>query len=162
MNVVDRLNRLLLEVLPSEEEDIDEVNFISTFVSRYISRGRPLNGYFTVCCVTEASWTILAQALGHSHVSAHPMSPPATEAAAANKAWQMLSRNSTRDAVFSEPKYRAQLRTTLDNAMQSFTDLLEQVERSDFEPSEDSYAWETMSETLVCYVRSRSVYQRCD
>ncbi|OCH92135.1 atypical/PIKK/PI4K protein kinase [Obba rivulosa] len=148
VEVVGRLNRLLIDVLPTEEEDLDKVNFISILVSRYISRGRPLNGYFTVCCVTEALWTVLAQALGRSHTSAGTTSLTVTEAAAANKAWQMLSKNSARDAIFPEPAYRAQLNITLRNAMQSYADLLGQVEDMDSEPSEDSYAWETMSETL--------------
>ncbi|EMD38197.1 hypothetical protein CERSUDRAFT_113350 [Gelatoporia subvermispora B] len=156
VEAVDRLNRLLIDAVPTEEEDIDQVNFISTLVLRYISRGRPLNGYFIVCCVTEALWTILAQALGRSHASTDTLSPALTEAAAANKAWQILSRTSSRDAIFTEPTYRAHLKTTLENAMRSFSDLLGQVEDMDFEPSEDSYAWETMSESLklaaVCSV----------
>jgi phosphatidylinositol 4-kinase len=41
------------------------------------------------------------------------------------------------------------LRETVTYAMQCFTDLLTQLEEMDSEPSVDTYAWETMSESLV-------------
>ncbi|KAH9930753.1 atypical/PIKK/PI4K protein kinase [Fomitopsis serialis] len=121
VGVAERLNRLLIDIVPSgaEEEDMDQIQYIQTLFTRYVSRGRPLSGYFIVCCVTEAEWTILAQAVGNATTSYNPGYPDFVEAAAANKAWQALLRSAIAD-----------------NAVM------------DTEPSEDSYAWETMSESL--------------
>ncbi|GBE82149.1 Phosphatidylinositol 4-kinase stt4 [Sparassis crispa] len=147
-DVVDRLNRLLVDVIPAKGYDPEEIHYIQTLVSRYVSRGRPLSGYFIQCCVIEAQWTILAQALV-CHDAAYAAVYPATvEAAAANKAWQTLSRRAITESKMAEGTYRIMLQTTFGHATQCFTYLILQIEEMESDPSEDSYAWETMSESL--------------
>jgi phosphatidylinositol 4-kinase len=53
--VLERINHLLL--------DATSIAYCHTFISRYMAFGRPLSGYFTICCVMEMEWTVLAQAL---------------------------------------------------------------------------------------------------
>lgn len=157
--VVAGLNHLLVDVLKSEEDEPEKVLFIRTFLSRYISRGRPLSGYFIVCCVIEAQWTILAQALIPRSASPSKI-PDFVEAAAANKAWQNLLHERIDDSIDGDEQYRKALSVTIDCAMKCFSNLLVQIEEMESEPSEDSYAWETMSESLVssdshlCYTRT--------
>ncbi|KAI0046132.1 atypical/PIKK/PI4K protein kinase [Auriscalpium vulgare] len=146
-DLIERLNRLLVDVLQSEE-DPDVTHYIQTLVSRYVARGRPLNGYFLVCCVIEAQWTVLAQALYPSEVPSTPDKIEEPEAAAANKAWSALTWQAVPDPSCSDPKHHQSLKKLLDLSMQSFTDLLVQIEEMDSEPSLDTYAWETMSECL--------------
>lgn len=131
------------------ENDPEHARFVQTFISRYVSRGRPLSGYFIICCITEVQWTILVQALMRSHSASDVNIPEATEAAAANRAWQLLLRHSIKNTDLVDGKREQILRTTMTNAMEAFSNLLVQIESLDVEPSEDSYAWETMSESLV-------------
>lgn len=154
--VVSGLNHLLVDILQTEQNDPEQVLFIRTFLSRYISRGRPLSGYFIVCCVIEAQWTILAQALAPKAAEPDPEVPDLVEAAAANKAWKALLTEPIDDSLTGSEAYRTALSMTIASAMKSFTNLLVQIEEMDTEPSEDSYAWETMSESLV----SGSVFVR--
>src|SRR5882672_1048317 len=79
-NVIDRLNHLVVDILQKEHADATTFRHVQTLMSRYVAQGRPLSGYFVVCCVLEMEWTVLAQAL------APPMSTrsPLVEAAAAN------------------------------------------------------------------------------
>ena len=145
--VVEHLNRLLIDILKTEE-DPDKVHFVQTLLARYISRGRPLTGYFLVCCVLEAQWTTLAQALTKTEPSG--THPQFAEAAAANMAWQSLLQQSI-DAPSQDENFQNTVRQTMENAMQTFSNLLVQIEAMDRMPSEDSYAWETMSESLVSF-----------
>jgi phosphatidylinositol 4-kinase A len=149
VEVVAGLNHLLIDVLRTEEDDPEGVLFIRTFLSRYISRGRPLSGYFILCCVIEAQWTILAQALMPVASEQDADAYPYGEAAAANKAWAMLLQEPIHDSLKDNEEYQDALRATIDSAMKCFTNLLVQIEDLGTEPSEDSYAWETMSESLV-------------
>ncbi|KAH9952080.1 atypical/PIKK/PI4K protein kinase [Amylocystis lapponica] len=145
-DVVDRLNRLLVDINPTEDDDPDTIHYIQTFVSRYVTNGRPLNGYFIVCCVTEAQWTILAQALDPEPNEEQFLFP--VEAAAANKAWYSLLRHALTDLISQNDSLRGTLQSTLGHATETFTDLLVQLQELDTDPSDDSYAWETMSESL--------------
>lgn len=149
--VVAGLNHLLIDVLHTEEDDPEGVLFIRTFLSRYISRGRPLSGYFIVCCVIEAQWTILAQALAPAPSAEDRDICDFVEAAAANKAWKALLQEPIDDSLKGSEEYRKALQMTIDSSMKCFTSLLVQIEEMEAEPSEDSYAWETMSESLVCF-----------
>ncbi|KAG6909642.1 hypothetical protein DXG01_016424 [Tephrocybe rancida] len=151
--IVDRLNHLLVDIVQSEGPDGDSLRFVQTFVSRYVTQGRPLSGYFIVCCVIETQWTVLAQAL----VPPQPTtSATPSEAAAANKAWLSLMRTAPPPQEISDEKVVDTLKTTSLYAMQCFTDLLTQIDEMESEPSIDTYAWETMSESLklasVCSV----------
>jgi phosphatidylinositol 4-kinase len=148
-DVIERLNRSLLTVVQVEDDDLDVKNYIQTLLSRYVLSGRPLNGYFLVCCVVEAQWTMLAQALYPSDARVYPRSGEETEAAAANKAWSTLTRDITSETGASDPGLKSALKRSLELSMQTFTDLLVQLEEMDSEPSLDTYAWETMSESLV-------------
>ncbi|KAI0647399.1 atypical/PIKK/PI4K protein kinase [Trametes meyenii] len=146
-DVVERLNRLPVDALSSIGDDIEKIEFMQTLVSRYVSRGRPLSGYFLVCCVIEAQWTILAQALGGAY-STEDLISTHEEAEAANIAWQKILRYGTPGTGFSDEGQRAALRATMKNALQTFTTLLVQIQEMDVDPAEDSYCWETMSEAL--------------
>ncbi|KAK7693961.1 hypothetical protein QCA50_003536 [Cerrena zonata] len=143
--VVEHLNRLLIDIIKAEE-DLDKIHFVQTLLSRYISRGRPLTGYFLVCCVLEAQWTTLAQAF--TKPDSLEKYPEFAEAAAANMAWQSLLHHSVEETPSQDESYRRIIGQTMDNAMQAFSNLLVQIEAMDRMPSEDSYAWETMSESL--------------
>ncbi|THH17523.1 hypothetical protein EW146_g3305 [Bondarzewia mesenterica] len=155
-DVILHLNRLLVEVFQDEAGEPETLHYIQTLLSRYVSRGRPLNGYFLVCCVIEAQWTILAQALCPPEVPSRSDRTETVEAAAANKAWSTLSRRTASQYGITDTRVQAALKSTLDLTMQCFTDLLVQIEEMESEPSLDTYAWETMSESLklgsVCAV----------
>lgn len=144
--IVDRLNHLLDDIFQKEDVDATTQRFVQTFVKRYVTQERPLSGYFMVCCVIETQWTVLAQVLA----------PPAntslegiTEAAAANKAWLSLMRQAPAPLNINNLKIKHTLKETIKYTMQCFTDLLVQIEEMETEPSLDTYAWETMSESLV-------------
>jgi phosphatidylinositol 4-kinase len=146
--VVDKLNRILADAIQHDPPDEELNNFCETFFSRYASRGRPLSGYFVVCCIIETQWTVLAQALA-------PADAPninhgnLAEAAAANRAWLALMRKAALDLTDTDQAIKSALKQMISYAMQCFTDLLVQIEEMDSEPSLDTYAWETMSESLV-------------
>ena len=143
---LDRLNRLLVDIHQDEHINAEVIHFIQTFLARYISRGRPLSGYFLVCCVIETQWTVLAQTLAPSQTISYGN---IVEAAAANKAWLALMRKAPLDLDINDEKTQDTLKSTMRYAMQCFTDLHIQIEEMDTEPTTDTYAWETMSESLV-------------
>ncbi|KAL1668533.1 hypothetical protein GGF50DRAFT_96468 [Schizophyllum commune] len=143
-SVVDRLNNLLADIMQKDGPDEHILRFLHTFLARYLSRGRPLSGYFVVCCVLEIEWTVLAQVLAPQSPS--PGRPH--EAAAANKAWLALMRQAPADVEVEDEEIRAFMKKTIKYAMKCFTGLLVQIEEMESEPSIDTYAWETMSESL--------------
>lgn len=145
-SIVDKLNHIPTGILRDEDAHSDDLQFIQTFISRYISNGRPLSGFFVVCCVIEMQWTILAQAL------APPRSTDlkkVSEAAAANRAWSTLMHDAALQIDVTQADATEALRATIAYAMQCFADLLVQIEEMEAEPSMDTYAWETMSESIV-------------
>lgn len=146
--ILDRLHRLLIDINQEEHANVNVIQFIQTFLARYISRSRPLSGYFLVCCVIETQWTALAQALAPAQSMTYGN---IVEAAAANKAWLFLMRTAASNLQVTDETIRGTLKMTLRYAMQCFTDLLDQIEEMDSDPSIDTYAWETMSESLVRY-----------
>lgn len=154
--VVERLNRLPIDALSSTGEDIEKIQYMQTLVSRYVSRGRPMSGYFIVCCVIEAQWTILAQVLGRAY-SAEEIASTHEEAEAANIAWRKLLRYGTPGSEFTDDVQRGLLRATMKYALQTFATLLLQIQEMDADPAEDSYCWETMSEGLVSRPSSDSI-----
>lgn len=117
-------------------------------LSRYIAANRPLTGYFVLCCIMEIEWTVLAQSL---QTAQERISHTEEEAAAANAAWSALASQK----VASPPQVKRDigegLRHSIDVAMQYFTDLLTQMESLETEPSSETYAWETMAESIVSY-----------
>ena len=143
--IIDRLNRLLLDIIQRENADEDTLRYVQTLVARYVAQGRPLSGYFMVCCVLETEWTILAQALAPPLAARNPV----VEAAAANKAWLSLTRNAALELDIEDDRTKTVLRDTIQYAMKCFSELLVQIDEMDSEPSLDTYAWETMSESLV-------------
>ncbi|RDB21005.1 Phosphatidylinositol 4-kinase stt4 [Hypsizygus marmoreus] len=151
--IFDRLNHLLVDILQKEDADADTLRFVQTFVTRYVTQGRPLSGYFIVCCVLETQWTVLAQVLAPPPVTSSGIG---CEAAAANRAWLSLMRQAAVPPNINDEKIDKTLRQTVNYAMECFTDLLVQIEEMESEPSLDTYAWETMSESLklasVCSV----------
>lgn len=152
--VLERINRLLLDIHQEAEADPDidptSIAFCHTFISRYIALGRPLSGYFIVCCVMEMQWTVLAQAL-----ACNPLvqKGQVREAAAANKAWVNLMKHPAMDlGLENDEETKEALMDVARDALQCFNDLLEQIENMETEPPVDTYAWETMSESLVCFL----------
>jgi phosphatidylinositol 4-kinase len=149
-DAVDRLNNLVGDVV-----QLDDANSYlpQTVLSRYVSKERPLSGYFAVCCIMEIQWTILAQTLVSSleeTTQAVGSVDGMEDAAAANAAWNALvSKKVTIAEQYKQPVSDG-LKQTLDRAMNCFTDLLAQMGELDGEPSMDTYAWETMAECLVC------------
>ncbi|KAF5373565.1 hypothetical protein D9758_000828 [Tetrapyrgos nigripes] len=159
-DMVDRLNRLPTEVLRSDTE-YETLKFTENFIARYVTRGRPLSGYFTICCIIETSWTILAQVLAPPPVIS-PGGCGFLEAAAANKAWNSLTRQQAPKLDIGNAKIVESLKAATNYAMQCFTDLLVQIEDMESEPSMDTYAWETMSESLKLASVSSVVLQDLD
>ncbi|KAJ7047187.1 hypothetical protein C8F04DRAFT_987659 [Mycena alexandri] len=163
--VVDRLNHLLVDILQKESADAETLHFVQTFVSRYVSHGRPLSGYFVVCCVIETNWTVLAQVLVPPETSNNG---PVNEAAAANKAWVALMRHAANELEIKDKTIKNALKTTVEYSMKCFGDLFVQIQEMEAEPSLDTYAWETMSESLklasICSIALRdldeSLYSR--
>ncbi|KAF8798204.1 hypothetical protein BYT27DRAFT_7178838 [Phlegmacium glaucopus] len=155
--IIDRLNRLLVDIVQQEVADADTLRYVQTLVARYVAQGRPLSGYFMVCCVLETEWTILAQALAVPLATRSPV----VEAAAANKAWLSLTRNSALELDIEDDRTKIILKDTIQYAMKCFSDLLVQIEEMDSEPSLDTYAWETMSESLklasICCLALREI-----
>jgi phosphatidylinositol 4-kinase len=144
---VDLLNILLVNIFQAEDADSETLQFVRTFVARYVSHGRPLSGSFIVCCMMEIQWTVLAQALAPPQ---RANSGSTVEAAAANAAWVSLMRQAAVNLDITDEQTKDALRATICYAMQCFTDLLVQLDDLDSEPALDTYAWETMSESLVC------------
>ncbi|KAG2132611.1 hypothetical protein BD769DRAFT_1666055 [Suillus cothurnatus] len=149
--VLERINHLLL--------DATSIAYCHTFISRYMAFGRPLSGYFTICCVMEMEWTVLAQALASAPLVHEGQ---VREAAAANKAWANLMKCPAKDLGLEDgDETKNALRNVIKEALQCFSELLEQIEGMEVEPSVDTYAWETMSESLklasVCSVALREL-----
>lgn len=149
--LVDRLNGLLADYLHLVEHGggvNDPPGFVQSVLSRYFSNGRPLSGYFSICSVIEIQATVLAQVLCPPQQK-RDVESKLSEAAAANNAWISLSQ-SPADLLESLPeRTEMALRMTIQSSMECFTDLLVQLEEMDGEPSLDTYAWETMAESLV-------------
>lgn len=144
--MIDRLNHLLVDILQKENADADTLTHVQTFVTRYIGQGRPLSGYFMVCCVLETEWTVLAQVLAPPTTTRCPV---VEEAAAANQAWIALTRNTTVELEIPSETTKIVLKDTIKYAMQCFADLLIQIQDMESSPPFDTYAWETISESLV-------------
>lgn len=144
---IEALNRLVTDIVQLEETDPEAIQFVTSLLARYVSRGRPLSGYFLICCVTEIQWTVLTQAL-------IPLDPDAegvqfSEAAAANHAWTSLLRSPVATIAKTDKSFATALEASKELSMECFAGLLLQIEEMDTIPSQDSYASETMSESLV-------------
>jgi phosphatidylinositol 4-kinase len=100
---------------------------------------------------------MLAQALYPSQAPVYAKFGEEAEAAAANKAWSALTRDVTPEIRASEPSLKNALEKCLELSTQTFTALLVQIGEMDSEPSLDTYAWETMSESLVRSVSTWSL-----
>lgn len=98
-----------------------------------------------ICCILEMQWTVLAQTM------TAPVTGPLNicEAAAANKAWSTLSRTSALELGIEDEAIKKNILATIQYALQCFGDLASQIEEMDSDPNIDTYAWETMSESLV-------------
>jgi phosphatidylinositol 4-kinase A len=150
--VVERLNNLLIDSVRLTEDDQQEEAFVRTLLSRYVASGRPLTGYFIVCCVIEIQGTVLAQTLSlpHDEVPCSALE----EAAAANTAWTALISHPARVLDIQDEGIKTNLQNTINSALRCYADLLHQIEELDGDPSIDTYAWETMSESLVSFCTS--------
>lgn len=147
-NVVERLNDLLVELAKhTDKDDGEEERFVHSLLTRYVSNGRPLTGYFSVCCVIEIQGTVLAQCLCPPEDS-DPLQV-LEEAAAANAVWSTLILQPAKVLEIEDQHIRDTLHKTMESALRCYTDLVLQLEELEGEPSLDTYAWETMSESIV-------------
>ena len=146
---IEALNRLVTDIVQLEETDPEAIQFVTTLLTRYVSRGRPLSGYFLICCVTEVQWTILTQALIPLDLDAEGVQ--FSEAAAANYAWASLLRSPVAAITKTDKNFATALEASKELSMECFTDILVQIEEMETAPSQDSYASETMSESLVSF-----------
>lgn len=147
--VVDHLNNLFPEALRAFADDDAEAHFLRVFLARYVLHDRPLSGYFLVCCIMETIWTVLAQTFAFPILPGFESAPRVDgEAAAANRAWARLMRRPVVEMDVSgiTGEYLGQ---AVRQALRCYIDLLVQIEDMDTDPSLDTYAWETMSESLV-------------
>lgn len=161
--ILECINRLLLDIHQEAETNpgaSDTFFFCHAFITRYINFGRPLSGYFIVCCVMELQWTVLAQALVAVSVEGVQYRVPLKEAAAANKAWLSLMKRSAKQVPMEEGATKNTLNSTIQGSLQCFKDLLVQIQDMDIEPPIDTYAWETMSESLVSFRFTEGMHRR--
>ncbi|GJJ07619.1 hypothetical protein Clacol_001823 [Clathrus columnatus] len=159
--VVERLNNLLVELAKHTDEVGDEERFVHRLLARYVSNGRPLTGYFSVCCVIEIQGTVLAQCLCPPE-NLDPLQAP-EEAAAANAVWSTLISVSAKVLDIEDQNIKDTLHTIMESALRCYTDLLLQLEELEGEPSLDTYAWETMSESIklasICSIALQDLHQ---
>lgn len=157
--ILECINQFLLDIHEEAEESPDPKTFFfcHAFITRYINFGRPLSGYFIVCCVMELQWTVLAQALVTVSAEGIRYRGPLKEAAAANKAWLSLMKRAAKKLPLEDGATKDALRSTTRGSLQCFKDLLVQIQDMDTEPHIDTYAWETMSESLVRLILSKNV-----
>ncbi|KAG9318617.1 hypothetical protein JVU11DRAFT_710 [Chiua virens] len=97
--ILECINRLLLVIHEEAGVNPDSCEtffFCRAFITRYINFGRPLSGYFIVCCVMELQWTVLAQALVPVATEGVQFRGLLKEAAAANKAWLNLMKRAAK------------------------------------------------------------------
>ena len=144
---LEALNRLVTDIVQLEETDPEAIQFVTTLLARYVSRGRPLSGYFLICCVIEIQWTVLTQALIPLDLDAEDVY--FSEAAAANHAWASLLRSSVATVARADKGFAAALEASKALSLECFTEILVQIEEMETVPSQDSYASETMCESLV-------------
>lgn len=147
---MEYLNNLLPASLETTRDDPEQARFIHIFLARYVSQDRPLTGYFIVCCVMEIIWTVLAQTLSQPvNYDVDEKVIQDEEAEAANKVWRRLMHIPVANIDIPESA-RITLQKVSGYAIRCYSDILIQIESMDGEPSFDTYAWETMSESLVC------------
>lgn len=100
----------------------------------------------------ETIWTVLAQTFDFPLTTNLDAIPNIDgEAAAANRAWMRLMKRPILEMDVSG-RTEEYLNEVIKQAMRCYLDLLMQLEDMDTEPSLDTYAWETMSESLVRYL----------
>ena len=160
--ILECINRLLLDIHQEAETNPDSSEtffFCHTFITRYINFGRPLSGYFIVCCVMELQWTVLAQALTAVSAEGVQYRGPLKEAAAANKAWLSLMKRAAKKLPMEDEATKDTLNSTIRGSLQCFQDLLVQIQDMDIEPPIDTYAWETMSESLVRFIFTNAMHR---
>jgi phosphatidylinositol 4-kinase len=151
---IEALNRLVTDIVQLEETDPEAILFVTTLLARYVSRGRPLSGYFLICCVIEVQWTVLTQALIPLDLDADDVH--FSEAAAANHAWVSLLRSPVATVAKTDKGFAAALGASKGLSLECFTEILVQIEEMETTPSQDSYASETMSESLVSFSEPRT------
>ncbi|CAE6500527.1 unnamed protein product [Rhizoctonia solani] len=151
--LVERLNAIVEEFLQRAEEDPALSLYVQTFLARYKANERPLSGYFAICSIVEIQWTALAQALAPPDFDSKAQKPKnasalTDDAEASNMAWATLMRQKGHDIDNTQQGAKQHLQQTVIHTMKYFNDLLMQVEDMDDDPDNDTYTWETMSETL--------------
>ncbi|CAE7106800.1 unnamed protein product [Rhizoctonia solani] len=151
--LVERLNAIVEEFLQRADEDPALSLYVQTFLARYKANERPLSGYFAICSIVEIQWTALAQALAPpvfdpNAQKKQSVSALTDDAEASNMAWAKLMRQKANDIDNTQDGAKEHLQQTVVHTMKYFNDLLMQVEDMEDDPDNDTYTWETMSETL--------------
>lgn len=153
--VTDHFNNLVISSLESDEPDSPYNTYLQMFMARYSSSGRPLSGYFMICCVVEIQWVILSQTFSKilpSNNIGIRLDSVRGIADAANTAWADLTQGLLKYNGVIEESSRDCLEKTLRGSMLLFTELVSHLDGMGDETSFETYAWETMAETLVSFV----------
>jgi len=143
---------LLDEYLQTSEEMPELASFVQGLLTRYVDANRPLSGYFLICSLMEIQWVVLGQVLAPPSSAEAREAQGEAEAAAANHAWSALAKSRAKVHDVSDKALNGALVSTMNSAIKCFEDLLAQLREMEDEPSLDTYAWETISESLVRYV----------
>jgi len=120
-------------------------------MKRYLHSGRPLSGYFMICCVVEIQWVVLSQTFSKTSSSNNKHIRPDSLrgiAEAANTAWDDLTRGLLKYEGVIDDSSKFCLTRTLRGSLQLFSDLISHLDNMEDETSLETYAWETLAETL--------------
>ena len=112
---IETLNLLVTDIVELEETVPEAIQFVTTLLARYISRGCPLSGYFLICCVIEVESTVLTQALIPVDLGTEGVR--SSEAAAANHVWASLLRAPVPAATKTDKNFATALEASKELSM---------------------------------------------
>jgi phosphatidylinositol 4-kinase A len=148
----DHFNNLAISFLETDDTDSPSTIYLQMFISRYLNVGRPLTGYFMICCVVEIQWVVLSQTFSKTIPSSDEsiqLDAGRGTAEAANTAWGDLTRGLLKYEGVLDDSSKECLESTLCGSMLLFTELVSHLNGMGADTSLETYAWETMAETLV-------------
>lgn len=151
----DHFNTLVITSLEVDEDDPDSSSstYLQLFMGRYLAAGRPLTGYFMICCVVEIQWVVLSQTFTKVTTPCDigiRLDSVRGVAEAANTAWADLTQGLLKYEGVLDDNSKRCLEQTLRGSMTLFTELVSHVDGMGSD-SLETYAWETMAETLVSW-----------
>jgi hypothetical protein len=105
-----------------------------------------------ICCVVEIQWVVLSQTFSKTMPSSDKniqLDAARGSAEAANTAWGDLTRGLLKYEGVLDDSSKDCLESTLRGSMVLFTELVSHLNGMGADTSLETYAWETMAETLV-------------